>query len=215
MKGEDIRKHVEKIERMVEGEALAPEIAKTDFQRLVAIILSARTREEKTIEACNLLFSRFPDEHAMERARPEDLERLIKTVGFYRQKAKAIREVARIVAREGIRAEREWLESLPGVGRKTANVFLQLSGIPAIAVDTHVHRIANRLGWVETGTSEETEKELMESLPRDLWNKINPLLVRFGRQICRPRNPDCERCLLREECGFYMSRPGSNHAKTN
>ena len=99
------------------------------------------------------------------------------------------------------------LLKLPGVGRKTANIVLSIGyDIPSIAVDTHVHRISNRLGWINTKTPKETEFELMKVLPRNLWSKINGSMVEFGRNVCRPINPKCDICPLNVKCSYYKKK---------
>ena len=178
---------------------------KDPFKVLIKTILSQRTKDENTDEAAERLFrAGYDSPERLSQASPEDLYNLIRPAGMYRQKAERIVRVAKeIVERFGGRVPStlEELTSLPGVGRKTANIVLYVSfGKPALAVDTHVHRISNRLGWVKTKTPEQTETELMKILPKDLWGPINGSMVEFGRRVCLPRNPRCSICPLREEC---------------
>ncbi|MEM2870016.1 MAG: endonuclease III [Thermoplasmata archaeon] len=172
------------------------------FQTLIATVLSQRTREENTAIASRRLFERFPDAPSLASAPVEEVERLIKPCGFYRMKANTIVRIAReLVERHGgwVPRCREELLKLPGVGRKTANcVLVYAFGIPAIPVDTHVHRISNRLGWVRTITPEETERELERLIPRNQWLDINELFVLFGRELCRPLGPRCAECPIRD-----------------
>lgn len=175
------------------------------FRVLIRTILSQRTRDENTDAAAKRLFDAgYSTPQALARAKEEDLYDLIKPAGMFRQKAKRIIEVAKaILERFGgkVPKDLEKLVSLPGVGRKTANIVLYLSfGKPAIAVDTHVHRISNRLGWVKTKTPEETERKLMKLLPKSLWGPINGSMVEFGRKVCLPRNPKCEECPFKDVC---------------
>jgi endonuclease III len=143
----------------------------------------------------------------------EKIAELIYPAGFYKTKAGNIRKTADILCREyggTVPDSEEALLALPGVGRKTANLVLNLGfGIDAICVDTHVHRISNRLGLVSTKTPEETEQGLMKVLPKKYWIEINELLVKFGQQICTPQSPRCSRCILAEMCpriGVVRSR---------
>ncbi len=175
------------------------------FRVLIRTILSQRSKDENTDEAAERLFKAgygIPERLAT--ASPEDLYDLIRSSGMFRQKAIRIIQVSKeILERFGgkVPDSLEDLLSLPGVGRKTANIVLYVSfGKPALAVDTHVHRISNRLGWVKTETPEQTEFELMKVLPKELWGPINGSMVEFGRNVCLPRNPRCELCPLRETC---------------
>ncbi len=180
------------------------------FRVLIATVLSQRTRDEVTDRASGKLFSKYGTPAELARADVSDIEELIREVGFYRVKAPRIKEIARIINNDfkgKVPADMEALLSLPGVGRKTANCVLVYGfGRDAIAVDTHVHRISNRLGLVSTKTPEETELKLREVLPRKHWRHINELLVRFGQDICRPVAPKCGTCVLVDLC------PGKNHS---
>jgi len=170
------------------------------FQTLIATVISQRTREEKTAEAATALFGRFPDAASLAAARAPEVAGLIRPAGFYRQKAPVLIEISRrILEDHGGRVpdDIDGLLALPGVGRKTANCVLVFAfGVPAIPVDTHVHRISNRLGWARTQTPEETEQALMRALPKRYWTDINELFVLFGREICRPVGPMCSECPL-------------------
>jgi endonuclease-3 len=183
--------------------------ARDPFQVLIGTILSQRTRDETTEEAAARLFAKYPDAPAMASAPLEDLRGLIKPVGFYPTKAQAIRKVAReIVRRFGGKTPRSFedLLSLPMVGRKTANCVLVFGyREAAIPVDTHVHRLANRLGAVRTRTPEETEEALRAQVPPELWIPLNPLLVQHGQNLCRPQRPRCDLCPLRSWCEWGRS----------
>lgn len=174
------------------------------FRVLIATVLSQRTRDEVTDRASEKLFSKYGTAAALAHADVADIQELIREVGFYRVKAPRIKEIARIINNDfkgKVPADMDALLSLPGVGRKTANCVLVYGfGRDAIAVDTHVHRISNRLGLVSTKTPEETELKLREVLPRKHWRHINELLVRFGQDICRPVAPKCGACMLVDLC---------------
>jgi endonuclease III len=158
--------------------------AENPFQVLIGTILSQRTRDEQTDVASARLFARFPDAPRLAAAGRREVEALIRPVGFYRAKARTVRACAReVLDRFGGSVPRtlEELTSLPGVGPKTANCVLVFGyGVPAVPVDTHVHRIANRLGVVRTASPEETEAALRRVVPERYWMPVNPLLVQHG-----------------------------------
>lgn len=178
--------------------------ASDPFRVLIATVLSQRTRDEVTEMAAKKLFARYGDASSLSKADVKDIQDRIHEVGFYRVKAPRVREIARIINNEyngKVPENMDELLALPGVGRKTANCVLVYGfGKNAIAVDTHVHRIANRLGLVSTRTPEETEMKLREVLPRKYWLHINELLVRFGQDICRPIGPKCLNCSIADFC---------------
>ncbi|MCI4341746.1 MAG: endonuclease III [Thermoplasmata archaeon] len=178
--------------------------AEDPFQVLIGTILSQRTKDENTAKASAALFAVYPDAERLARAPLARLERLVHGTGFFRTKARNIRACARALLRDhGGKVPRsiDALLALPGVGRKTANCVLVFGyGLPAIPVDTHVHRIANRLGVVRTKEPEETEALLEATVPRELWIPINPILVQHGQNLCRPRHPLCERCPIADLC---------------
>ena len=174
------------------------------FQVLVATLLSLRTRDEQTREAAGRLFRLAPDIPAMLQLAPSDIEKVIRPVGFYKVKAKRILEVCRLLQdrhRGAVPSDLDELLDLPGVGRKTANLVLTRGfGLPGICVDTHVHRISNRLGYVSTGTPDRTEMVLREILPAQYWIIYNDLLVAFGQNLCTPLSPWCSKCPLAGFC---------------
>jgi endonuclease III len=186
--------------------------AEDPFQVLIGTILSQRTRDANTDRASALLFARYPTAERLARAPLPSIERLIRSTGYYHVKARAIRECARtLLAQYGGRVPStlEELLALPGVGPKTANCVLVFGyGLPAMPVDTHVHRIANRFAVVKTRTPEATELALRERVPREYWIPINPLLVQHGQNLCRPRNPLCPSCPLVELCPTGIARRG-------
>ncbi len=177
------------------------------YRVLIRTILSQRTKDANTDKATNQLFSKYKDIHEVADAPIEDIEKLVKSAGFFRVKANRIKEVSHIILDYygGIVPNnmKELLE-LPGVGRKTANCVLVFAfQEPAIPVDTHVHRIPNRWGIVNTKTPEKTEEELMKIVPKHLWIEMNDLIVQFGQTICRPLHPLCEECPIGDLCDYY------------
>lgn len=178
--------------------------AEDPFQVLIGTILSQRTKDANTDRASAALFAAYPDAPRLARAPIPRLERLIRSTGYYRVKARAIRACAQeLLDRFGgvVPREMEALLSLPSVGPKTANCVLVFGyGIPAIPVDTHVHRIANRLGAVRTDAPAETEEALRKVIPERYWIPLNPLLVQHGQNLCRPRGPRCGECPISTKC---------------
>ncbi|HOU53981.1 MAG TPA: endonuclease III [Myxococcota bacterium] len=174
------------------------------FRVLVATLLSLRTRDPVTDLAASRLFEVAPTPEALAALPLEVLMDRIRPVNFYRTKAIRLKGLAERLVREfggRVPADLDVLLSFPGVGRKTANLVLAegFAG-PGLCVDTHVHRITNRLGWIRTRTPDQTEQALRERLPAGLWRPINPLLVRFGQEVCRPQSPWCSRCPLADRC---------------
>ena len=171
------------------------------FKILVSAILSTRTRDEKTAKAVERLFSRVKGIEDLRKMEEEEIAELIRDVGFYRNKAKILKKLAESV-REVPRTLDELLK-LPGVGRKVANIVLsEAFGVDTIAVDTHVHRIANRLGIVRTKNPEETERELKKIVPKKYWRRINKAFVGYGQTVCKPIKPRCDECKLRDTCAY-------------
>jgi len=152
------------------------------YKTLVSTLMSARTNDNTTLKASNRLFAIAPNFKALREIDIKTIQKVIYPVGFYRTKASHLKRLANMVNK--VPRTREKLMELPGVGRKTANLVLNRAfGIPAIAVDTHVHRISNLLGWVKTKTPEATEKELIKVLPEKYWPETNRLLVSIGRRF--------------------------------
>jgi len=179
------------------------------FRVLIGTVISQRTRDEQTEVATEALFRRFSTAEDMAEADLDDIESAIRTSGFYREKARRIREISRMIRDdfEGTTPNRmEELLSLPGVGRKTANcVLVYAFETDAIPVDIHVHRISNRLGWVRTESPEETEQSLMEIVPKERWLELNNLMVKFGKSVCLPRKPHCNQCPISRLCAKRIS----------
>ncbi len=174
------------------------------FRVLITTVLSQRTKDANTDKASRALFAKYRTPKQLANARLKDIERLIRPSGFYKIKAKWIKEISGIILdKYGGKTPRkmEELLSLPGVGRKTANCVLVFAyRQPAIPVDTHVHRLSNRLGWVKTKTPEKTESQLVKKIPRKYWIDLNELLVTHGQNICLPRKPRCPVCPIARWC---------------
>lgn len=178
----------------------------TPEDTLIATLLSARTRDEQVLRVYPGLRKAFPTLQDFARATPKKIEPCIATIGLYPAKAKAIHGLAKILLEDyggEVPRTMEDLLRLPGVGRKTASCVLAYAfKIPAIAVDTHVYRIARRLGWAKGDTPERVEIELKKAFPKPLWFEINRALIPFGREICKPRMPLCWKCPLAFVCPF-------------
>ena len=186
-------------------EKIADEHEEDPFRVLIATMLSAQTRDPVTHAASTRLFRVARTPRTMAKLPVKQIERLIYPVSFYRNKAVHVKRACQqIVERYGGRvpATMEELLTLPGVGRKTANLVLILAhrSTGNICVDTHVHRIANRLGWVTTRTPEETERALYAAAHRKWWPVINDYLVTWGQNVCRPVYPRCGSCVIRDLC---------------
>jgi endonuclease III len=191
-----------------------PVVSSSDpFRVLISTVLSQRTRDENTTIATERLFSKYRTPQEMISAPHATIEELIRQSGFYKVKAQRIRQISEKLLSDfhgKVPRTREELMSLPGVGAKTAGcVQVYAFADDALPVDTHVHRISNRLGLVRTKTPEETEPSLKKAVPRKHWQEINHLMVRFGQKVCLPRNPRCGMCGLRKVCMFY--RNSSKH----
>lgn len=178
--------------------------SRDSFRVLIATILSSRTKDEVTAVAAARLFDRAPDIDSLAALSQAEIEDLVFPVGFYKTKAVHLQKTARVLrdSFQGVIPDTiEDLVTLPGVGRKTANLVLTVAfDKPAICVDTHVHRIMNIWGYVDTKTPLQTEMALREKLPLPYWKKVNRLLVAFGQGLCKPVAPHCDVCSLEQEC---------------
>jgi len=173
------------------------------FRTLIGTILSARSRDEMTDVITTRLFERFATPKALANADRRAVEKILQPIGFYRTKAAYVMETARMVEARGGEIPRtiEGLMEFPGVGRKVANcVLVYAFGQQAIPVDTHVHRVSNRMGWIKTKTPEETERRLVELVPSRLWPVINEALVAHGKAVCKPIGPTCDTCPISPHC---------------
>lgn len=204
-----IARQLAAMRRVVVGAALpsVSEIARRDrdpFRILISTLLSLRTKDEVTEAASARLFALADSPPALARLDLRRIERAIYPAGFYRTKARTVREVARRLESEYGSRVPDTIDELlgfKGVGRKTAALVVSLGyNRPAICVDTHVHRISNRLGWVKTRTPDDTEQALMQAVPRRHWIGINETMVSFGQQVCVPVSPRCSLCPLEARC---------------
>ncbi len=177
---------------------------KEPFLVLIATMLSARTRDETTEIVAEKLFKKILKPSDILKYSEQELAEMIKPVGFYRTKAKNLIKTAKIIIDEykgKIPDNFDELVKLPGVGRKTANLVLILSfNKNTICVDTHVHRISNRIGFVKTKTPEQTEYALKNILPLKWWKRINTLFVIYGKKVCLPISPKCKTCVIKDNC---------------
>ena len=174
------------------------------YRILVATIISLRTKDKVTLAASKALFGKARSFEELYSLDEEEIANTIKPAGFYKRKAAELKKIAKIVLDEyggKLPCDLDKLMALPGVGIKTASLVLNLGfNIDAICVDCHVHEIANRIGWVNTKSPEETEKELRKILPQRFWIPLNELLVRYGQYICLPASPYCSKCPISNEC---------------
>ena len=178
------------------------------FELLVATMLSAQSTDERVNLVTPALFERYPDAKALAAATTAQLERLILSTGFFRQKSKALISMAQqLVAshRGQVSADMDALTALPGVGRKTANVVLgHALGVPGLPVDRHVLRVSNRIGIASGDDPVKVEWQLCKALPRGMWTLASDVQILHGRRICRPK-PLCDRCSVRKDCDYYRS----------
>ncbi len=178
----------------------------TPFQMVVMTLLSSRTRDSTTIPLVKKLFAAYPNPEDFVKIEVKKLEELLYGIGFYKVKARNVKVLSKVILERykgKVPDTFEELTSLPGVGRKTANCVLAYTfKKPAIAVDIHVHRISNRLGWVKTTEPEQTEEALQKMIPKELWIDVNRLLVGHGQSICLPINPKCSICPVLKYCQY-------------
>lgn len=177
------------------------------FWVLVTTLLSHRTKDPVTDAAARSLYNRYGNAEKLAAADYDDVLSMISKVGFCKVKAARVIDLAGIIVNKyggTVPESREELMTIPGVGRKTANVVLSDSmGIPAIAVDTHVQRISKRIGWSRSDDPEKTEEALMKIVPHEDWVGFNPVMVEFGKTVCKPIGPKCSQCLINSYCEFY------------
>jgi endonuclease-3 len=199
------------MQRALSGEKLpsVSAIARRDrdpFRILISTLLSLRTKDDVTDAASERLFAIAPDAATLARLDVRRIEKAIYPVGFYRTKARTVRDVARRLESEfggKVPDDIDVLLAFKGVGRKTAALVVSLGfATPAICVDTHVHRISNRLGWVRTRTPDETEQALMKLVPRSRWIDVNEIMVAYGQRVCTPTSPRCSQCAVRRHCAL-------------
>ena len=180
------------------------------FSILIGTILSARTKDETTTKAVKALFLKYKNPEDLANAKIKDVEKIIRSIGFFHVKSKRIIEVAKIIHvkyKDKVPEDLDTLVQLPGVGRKTANcVLVYAFEKPAIPVDIHVHRISNRLGLVNTKNPEDTEQELMKKIDKKYWIDINDTFVMYGQNICKPISPMCDVCKIKKSCKYYKTK---------
>jgi endonuclease-3 len=183
---------------------LMAETYESPFRVLISCILSLRTQDATTAKASHRLFAAADSPQAMVKLTAKKIEKLIYPVGFYKTKAKNIRDMCQVIIDQyqgKVPNEIDELLKFKGVGRKTANLVVTLGyNKPGICVDTHVHRISNRWGYVKTKTPEKTESALRDKLPKQFWIEYNNLLVNFGQHLCRPISPVCSQCPVKKYC---------------
>ncbi len=182
-----------------------------DYELLLAVVMSAQTTDKRVNSVTPLLFSKYPTLKDLYEADINDIMEIIKPIGTYQRKAQYIKEISYHLDKEQkgrVPNDREYLEQLPGVGRKTVNVVLSmLYDEPAIAVDTHVARVSKRLGFAKESDDVLTiEKKLMKLLPKKNWSKRHHQMVFFGRYHCKAMHPNCTSCKMKEECTFYRKQ---------
>ncbi len=204
----DKKKRIMEIIKRLEREYGKPGTAlkfNNPFELLVAVVLSAQCTDDRVNKITPTLFKRFPGPKEMAEAGLEEVEELVRSCSFYRNKAKNIHAAARMIVEKfggKVPDNMEDLIKLPGVARKTANVVLYnaFGKNEGIAVDTHVKRLVKRLGICDEKNPVKIEKELMEIVPRDYWGPVTYLLIEHGRRVCKAKKPDCARCVLRDIC---------------
>ena len=207
--------------RETPGTTLAKVTAETEdpFKVLISTILSQRTKDERTEEASSRLYAKYDSPQTITSAPIEELQELIRPVGFYRQKAAKIREVSRILLEQHggrVPDTYEQLLALPQVGPKTANCVLVYGyGVPAIPVDVHVAVISRRLGLApQDADEEEVERHLRRAVPKEWWLQLNELFVRFGKDVCRTNRPRCGACNFTAFCSYYRALPRARRPRT-
>lgn len=188
------------------------------FTLLIAVILSAQCTDKRVNQVTPELFKKFPTAKELASADSSEVEDIIRSCGFYRNKANSIIACSRDLCEKyggEVPSTIEKLVQLKGVGRKTANVVLSVVfGVPALAVDTHVFRVSNRLGLSNSTTAEQCEKDLMKLLPKKMWSNMHQLFVLFGRYHCKAQNPYCINCPLNTVCNHYK-KTSKNKEKSN
>ena len=202
MKKEQKLAILEKLEEMY-PEAKAELVFSNPYEMLVATMLSAQCTDKQVNKVTPAVFARYPDAISMAEAKEEDLYPMVKSCGFKSKAGNIIAACRKIRDEYGgqVPDTMEALTSLPGVGRKTANVVLYNAfGIPAFAVDTHVFRVSNRIGLCKADTVEETERQMTKLIPREKWGNAHHWLIWHGRRVCKAQRPLCEECGLKEIC---------------
>lgn len=182
-----------------------------DYELLLAVVMSAQTTDARVNSVTPTLFAKYPTLEDLKNANVTDIEKIIEPIGTFHKKAVFIQEISKQLLEKSngiVPNDRLFLESLPGVGRKTANVVLSvLYDVPAIAVDTHVERVSKRLGLAKaTDTPRQVEEQLMAKLPKKIWSKTHHQMVFFGRYQCKAIHPNCETCKMQSLCSYYQHK---------
>lgn len=201
-----IKEILDKLDIMIPNPRCELEYNK-DYELLIATVLSAQCTDARVNKVTRVLFSKY-DIYSLCNADIKDIEKIIYSCGNYKKKSSYILDISNSLVKDfdgKVPSERVYLEKLPGVGRKTANVVLSnLFNIPAIAVDTHVERVSKRLFLAYSNDNVlKVEQKLMKKIPKNKWSRTHHQLVLFGRYICKSQNPDCDNCLLKESCRYY------------
>lgn len=183
-------------------------VHRNPFELLIATVLSAQTTDKKVNQVTERLFVKYKTPQNFANLKQEELEKEIREIGLYKNKAKNIIALCKMLIDEydgQVPKSKEELVKLPGVGRKTANVVVSNAfGVPAIAVDTHVFRVSNRIGLANSEDVTKTEEQLMEVIPKERWSKAHHLLIFHGRRTCIARKPKCEECPVASYCNYYF-----------
>lgn len=200
-----LKKELEKYAMPVVSHPKLDDVIKTPFTTLISCLLSLRTKDEVTAQASYRLFKKYDTPDKLASAFEQEIQSLIYPVGFYKIKAKRIKDISKSIIENyngKVPNDFDELLKLKGVGRKTANIVM-IYGHKShgyLPIDTHCHRIPNRLGWIKTKIPEQTEDELKRILPRKYWDDFNHLFVKFGQTICVPISPFCSRCPIKNYC---------------
>ena len=210
MTKKSIKEVIEILERLY-PDAQAELDFKSPFELLIAVILSAQCTDVRVNQVTKILFERAGDAYALAALPLDEIETIIKPCGLYKTKAKNIKTTATMLVDEyagNVPSKHEQLTKLPGVGRKTANVVVSNAfDTPAIAVDTHVFRVSNRIGLAQAKTVEETEEQLMKGIEKAMWTKAHHMIIFHGRRVCKARSPLCGTCDLKSYCKYYKKHP--------
>ena len=202
--------YFENLSRLTALKELQTEEDNDPFKILIGTILSARSRDENTSKIVRKLFQKYKNALELSNADLDDIKSIIHSIGFYNTKSERIKQASKIIVEKFhgiVPSELEDLLSLPGVGRKTANcVLVYAFNKPAIPVDTHVHRISNRIGIVKTQDVKKTEEELIKIVDKKYWLILNNIFVIYGQNICLPIRPKCQICSLKGICNFYTNQ---------
>jgi endonuclease III len=182
-------------------------VHESPFELLISTVLSAQTTDKKVNQVTEKLYKKYNTPEAFAKLRQEELEQEIREIGLYKNKAKNIIALSQMLINEHngeVPGTMEELVRLPGVGRKTANVVLSNAfGVPAIAVDTHVFRVSNKIGLAKAKDVTDTEEQLMKNIPKERWSKAHHLLIFHGRRTCAARKPNCGECTVKDYCKEY------------